>query len=99
MAIAFLDFEASGLGPDSYPIEVAWGFFGIETTFSYLIRPAEHWTDWDPVAEDLHELSRATLFEAGATCLGRRFGHEQRAGRLRSPCRLGNGSVLAGSAI
>ena len=61
----FLDFEASSLGPESYPIEVGWA--GEDGTLeSWLIRPAPGWDDWDPTAEALHGLSREKLRSAGA---------------------------------
>jgi hypothetical protein len=60
----FLDFEASSLGRDSYPIEVGWaGEDGRDET--HLIRPAPDWTDWDPRAEAVHGLSRAQLLAQG----------------------------------
>ncbi len=56
----FLDFEASSLAKDSYPIELAWVFEdGREE--SHLIRPAAEWSDWDPRAERIHRISRETL--------------------------------------
>jgi hypothetical protein len=59
----FLDFEASSLGDDSYPIEVGWVFEdGREE--DHLIRPAPAWTDWDEEAEAMHGISREAL-EAG----------------------------------
>jgi hypothetical protein len=62
--IAFLDFEASSLGKNSYPIEVAWVFAdGEEET--YLIRPDPLWTDWDVKAEAIHGISRSALHEKG----------------------------------
>ena len=48
--IVFLDFEASSLSDDSYPIEVGWVFEDGRTE-AHLIRPAPAWTDWDPAAE------------------------------------------------
>lgn len=60
----FLDFEASSLADDSYPIEVGWVFEGGEGE-SVLIRPAEDWNDWNPTAETIHGLSRATLTRDG----------------------------------
>ncbi|HET7308203.1 MAG TPA: hypothetical protein VFK24_10400 [Gammaproteobacteria bacterium] len=56
----FLDFEASGLHPDSYPIEVAWSLPDgrIETR---LIQPHEDWTHWDANAEAMHGISRGEL--------------------------------------
>ena len=64
--VSFIDFEASGLSDKSYPIEVAWSIYGgpIE---SYLISPAgiESWTDWDPVSEKVHGISRSDLLANG----------------------------------
>lgn len=62
--LAFLDFEASSLGKDSYPIEVAWVFVDGRSE-SHLIRPAPHWRDWDPRAEQLHGIGRAVLEAEG----------------------------------
>jgi hypothetical protein len=60
----FLDFEASSLRPESYPIEVGWA--GEDGSLeSWLIRPAPGWDDWDPAAEAVHRLSRETLLAAG----------------------------------
>jgi len=61
---AFLDFEASSLSHDSYPIEVGW-VFEDGAAEVHLIRPAPDWTDWDPRAEALHGLSRAQLEAEG----------------------------------
>jgi hypothetical protein len=61
---AFLDFEASSLAGDSYPIEVAWVFEDGQGE-SHLIRPAAEWTDWDPKAERIHGISRDTLQAQG----------------------------------
>jgi hypothetical protein len=61
---AFLDFEASSLARDSYPIEVAW-VFEDGASEAHLIRPAPHWTDWDEGAERMHGLSRARLEAEG----------------------------------
>jgi hypothetical protein len=62
----FLDFEASSLGDDSYPIEVGWVFEdGAEE--SHLIRPAPDWTDWDAGAEAMHHIGREDLMARGET--------------------------------
>lgn len=61
---AFLDFEASSLSEDSYPIEVAW-VFEDGTGESYLIRPAPGWTDWRATAEAIHGIERERLFSEG----------------------------------
>jgi DNA polymerase III epsilon subunit-like protein len=60
----FLDFEASSLAQDSYPIEVGWVTEDGQSE-SHLIRPAPDWTDWDPTAERVHGLSRARLEAEG----------------------------------
>lgn len=72
--LVFVDFEASSLGRDSYPIEVAWVFEdgGSE---QYLIRPAEAWTDWDPNAAAIHRIGRGELIASGTS-------HEQVARRM-----------------
>jgi hypothetical protein len=62
--IVFLDFEASSLGKQSYPIEVAWAFASGEEE-SHLIRPAESWTDWDAKAGRIHGISREQLESEG----------------------------------
>ncbi len=66
---AVIDFEASALGPDSYPIEVAWGWVDTFEIESHLIRPTELWLElgrWDAFAEsDIHKISRAELLERG----------------------------------
>lgn len=62
--IVFLDFEASSLGDDSYPIEVGWVFEDGRGE-NHLIRPAPEWTDWDFTAEAVHGISRLTLERDG----------------------------------
>ena len=62
----FLDVEASSLGMDSYPIEIAWSDAegNIE---SHLINPyaIEEWTDWDYNAQQIHGISRKLCREEG----------------------------------
>ncbi|HEV7717616.1 MAG TPA: transcriptional regulator [Arsenicitalea sp.] len=60
----FLDFEASSLAKDSYPIEVAWVFEDGRSE-GYLILPAPAWTDWDEGAEAVHRITRAELVAEG----------------------------------
>lgn len=62
--IVFLDFEASSLGKDSYPIEVGW-VFASGREESYLIRPAPSWTDWSAESEATHHLMREQLLAEG----------------------------------
>ena len=60
----FLDFEASSLSDDSYPIEVAWVFEDGRDR-SFLLRPLPAWTDWNDGAERIHGISRARLDAEG----------------------------------
>ncbi len=62
--IVFLDFEASSLSDDSYPIEVAWaGEDG--SSEQHLIRPAPAWNDWSASAEAVHKIPRERLLAEG----------------------------------
>lgn len=61
----FIDLEASSLGDDSFPIEVAWSMpdGSIE---NHLIRPRTEWVDWNEYAErEIHHISRAMLTADG----------------------------------
>ncbi|MEN3974974.1 transcriptional regulator [Emcibacter sp. SYSU 3D8] len=60
----FMDFEASGLTQNSYPVEVAW-VFEDERQESHLIRPAPGWTAWSASGEETHGISRTTLDKSG----------------------------------
>jgi hypothetical protein len=60
----FIDFEASSLGRDSYPIEVGW-VFADGRSEGHLIRPAPGWTDWAADAEAIHHIPRSTLERDG----------------------------------
>lgn len=63
-----LDFEASGLSEDSYPIEVGYSLPD-GTSASYLINPStssEPWQYWDDYAElNIHGIARNQLLEQG----------------------------------
>lgn len=59
----FLDFEASGLHPDSYPIEV--GICYGRKSYSALIRPVSYWEYWSHDAQDIHGISREELQSKG----------------------------------
>ncbi|OFX04867.1 MAG: hypothetical protein A3E78_05580 [Alphaproteobacteria bacterium RIFCSPHIGHO2_12_FULL_63_12] len=64
--LAFIDFEASGLGAKTWPIEVGWAFEdGVGESF--LISPAPEWSmdEWDPRAERLHGISPKMLSDLG----------------------------------
>lgn len=59
-----IDIEASGFGRGSYPIEI--GFVLPDGRGDcMLIRPARHWSHWDPAAEALHLISRELLVAHG----------------------------------
>jgi hypothetical protein len=60
----FIDFEASSLGKESYPIEVGWVFEDGRQE-NMRIRPLPEWTDWDPRSEAIHGIPRATLLAEG----------------------------------
>ena len=81
-AIAFVDVEASGLGPYSWPIEVGWAFHG-EAPRSVLIRPAEGWPmqAWEKSAESLHRIAPDQLLAEGRDALDVALGLNAALGR------------------
>jgi len=60
----FLDFEASSLRKNGFPVEVGW-VFEDGASEGHLIRPAPGWTDWNPSAEAIHGLTRERLEREG----------------------------------
>jgi hypothetical protein len=59
-----IDFEASGFGKGSYPIEV--GFVTADgDAWCSLIKPDSAWQHWDYSAQNVHQISREVLFEYG----------------------------------
>lgn len=62
---AFIDFEATSLGPCGYPIEVAWVFENGNSE-SFLISPVSAWVEWDAASEAIHGISREQLSHEGA---------------------------------
>lgn len=63
----FLDFEASGLGMKSYPIELAWSLPS-EEVVCYLIKPTRDWVKgavWEEEAERQHGIPFASLEREG----------------------------------
>ncbi|HVY50984.1 MAG TPA: transcriptional regulator [Devosia sp.] len=64
MSWLFLDFEASSLGKQSYPVEVGW-VFEDGSGDTHLLRPAPGWTDWDAGAAAIHGLTRERLEREG----------------------------------
>lgn len=59
-----IDFEASGFGVDSYPIEVGV-VLADGQKYCALIKPAQSWRFWDGEAERIHGLSRELLVAHG----------------------------------
>lgn len=59
-----IDVEASGFGPDSYPIEIGVAL-GTGEKYCALVHPAPSWTHWDDAAEKVHRVSRDILEEYG----------------------------------
>ncbi|MBS3809854.1 MAG: hypothetical protein KGY38_06860 [Desulfobacterales bacterium] len=61
-----IDFEASSLRKNSYPIEVAWGERP-EAIESFLLNPdyMDGWTDWNPKSFEYHGISREKLRQEG----------------------------------
>jgi hypothetical protein len=60
----FLDFEASSLSKESYPIELGWVGEDGEGG-AWLIRPAPGWVEWDADAARIHGISRDVLLREG----------------------------------
>jgi len=65
LMITILDFEASGLEAESYPIQVAWN--DGEEIHSYYINPetASDWTWWSEASEKVHGIPRDYLIKHG----------------------------------
>ena len=54
-----IDIEASGLSPDSYPIEVGvHNLTDNEKVYASFIKPLESWEHWDYNAEEVHNIPR-----------------------------------------
>ncbi|MEC7545861.1 MAG: hypothetical protein VYB48_02900 [Pseudomonadota bacterium] len=60
-----MDIEASGFGPDSYPIEIGVALAD-GARFCSLIVPAADWTHWDDSAQGVHNISRDMLKRHGS---------------------------------
>lgn len=62
--IVFIDFEASSLGKQGFPIEVGWAAED-GTEEGHLIRPAPGWEEWSAEAEGIHGITRERLQRDG----------------------------------
>lgn len=61
----FIDIEASGIHPDSYPLMVSVCRLDGEPAYEAMIRPAAHWTHWCYDAQDLHGIERQAIIDDG----------------------------------
>lgn len=62
----FLDVEATGFGPESYPIEIAWSdASGAINRHLIDPTPIASWTAWDASAERVHGIERDRLVRNG----------------------------------
>ena len=59
-----MDIEASGFGVGSYPIEIGIVLANGDA-YCTLIAPEPGWTHWDPDAQAVHGIARATLLQFG----------------------------------
>lgn len=59
-----VDVEASGFGPDGYPIEIGVAL-GNGQKYCSLINPAPDWDFWDAGAEAVHHITRDILAQHG----------------------------------
>ena len=64
LKINTLDIEASGIHPESYPIEIGIVLKSGESWCS-LIKPDNSWQHWDKSAEKIHGISRSDLQQYG----------------------------------
>jgi hypothetical protein len=62
--IVFLDFEASSLAKQGFPIEIGWAAED-GTEAGHLIRPAPGWEAWSPDAERIHKITLDRLWREG----------------------------------
>lgn len=62
-----IDFEASGLSKQSYPIEV--GLTNGSTEYQSLIKPMQHWLYWSYASGAVHKIKRAELLTDGTEAL------------------------------
>jgi len=61
---SIIDIEASGFGKESYPIEIGY-VTSHGKRWCSLIKPSDNWQHWSQDAEQLHHISRDTLFSHG----------------------------------
>lgn len=64
----FLVLEASNFEEDAYPIAAAWSIADGQLK-AILIRPEDEWTQWDPLNEDTHGITRSQIEMNGESVL------------------------------
>jgi hypothetical protein len=79
MSLYFLDFEASSLDDNSYPIEVAWVDKNGQGE-SYLIQPHASWQGWSAASEAIHHIPQAALRTATPAAYVARRAHRMLTG-------------------
>ena len=89
-----IDLEASGLHPDSYPIEV--GLVGPDQRFEALICPQPEWQFWSDASQQIHGLERQTLLADGeeARRVAEQLNSLLQNGRVYSDCARWDGFWL-----
>lgn len=68
-----IDVEASGFGPQSYPIEIGVVRHDGER-YCRLVKPFDDWDFWQPSAQDVHGITRQHLLKHGID--GNKLCHE-----------------------
>lgn len=63
----YVDLEASGIAPGSYPVEIAVVHPAGE--YQSLIKPVRYWQHWSYDAQDMHQVSRDQLLAEGKTAV------------------------------
>lgn len=61
---SIIDIEASGFGPNSYPIEIGI-VKGSGERYCALVKPHSSWNYWSDTAEKVHGIARSTIMKQG----------------------------------
>jgi hypothetical protein len=69
----FIDFEASSLAKESYPIEVGYARLDLSSgeiiSDGFLIAPEKSWFDWSPESEKIHGINRIDCVQYGTSAM------------------------------
>jgi thiamine pyrophosphate-dependent acetolactate synthase large subunit-like protein len=63
--VNIIDFEASSLAHNSYPIQVGVVMHDGSEYMAYIKPTPETWTDWNPQSQDIHNIPRQLLIDIG----------------------------------